>query len=152
MYEEIHFRSFGRFYPCDLDFWPSDLKLIGFHCYPGWVCGSSLRRVDQGILELLIGNEKGIDRQTHHHVQSNNALSPSKGGIKKLTYHCKHDMWFKVIVKILLFQCWTREITATVVVYQFCTDCVPWAACSIQHKFNLKVEQKVWGLVSIFWW
>jgi len=31
------------------------LKSIGFLCYPGWMCGLSLRKVGQGILELLIG-------------------------------------------------------------------------------------------------
>ena len=35
--------------------WP----LIGFLCHPGWMCGPSLRRVGQGILELLNGNGFG---------------------------------------------------------------------------------------------
>jgi len=31
-------------------------KSIGFICYPG--CGLSLKKVGQGVLELLIGNKK----------------------------------------------------------------------------------------------
>jgi len=31
---------------------------VEFLCNPGWMCGPSLRKVGQGILELLIGNEK----------------------------------------------------------------------------------------------
>ena len=34
--------------------WPLTLNSIGFLCYPGWTCGPSLRRIGQGILELLI--------------------------------------------------------------------------------------------------
>jgi len=29
---------------------------IGFLCYPGWMCGISLRKAGQGVLQLLIGN------------------------------------------------------------------------------------------------
>jgi len=44
----------------------------------GWMCGSSLKKVGQGVLELLIGNEKVTDGQSHlttdlptdRHVQS----------------------------------------------------------------------------------
>ena len=32
---------------------------IGFLCYTGWMCGLSLRKVGQGILQLLIGNGFG---------------------------------------------------------------------------------------------
>jgi len=32
------------------------LKSIAFLCYQEWVCGLCLRKVDQGVLELLIGN------------------------------------------------------------------------------------------------
>jgi len=42
-------------------------KSIRFICYPGWMCGLSLKKVGQGILESLIGNKKVTDR----HVQSN---------------------------------------------------------------------------------
>jgi len=35
------------------------------------MCGSSLRKVGQGVLELLIRNEKITDGQTDRHVQSN---------------------------------------------------------------------------------
>jgi len=39
---------------------------IGFLCCPRQVCGPSLRKVGQGILELFIGNEKVImDGQTY---------------------------------------------------------------------------------------
>ena len=31
----------------------------GFLCYPGWMCELRLRKVGQGILELLIGNVFG---------------------------------------------------------------------------------------------
>ena len=37
---------------------------IGFLCCPGWMCGPSLRKVGQGVLELLIGNEKITDGLT----------------------------------------------------------------------------------------
>ena len=40
---------------------------IGFLCYPGWICGTSLRKVGQGVLELLIENKKvsQTDRATN---------------------------------------------------------------------------------------
>jgi len=53
-----------------LTFDPVTPKLIWFICYPGLMCGPSLRKVSQGVLELLIGNEKvtggqrPTDRQT----------------------------------------------------------------------------------------
>jgi len=44
-------------YPGDLDFCdPVTPKSIGFLCYHGWMC---LRKVGQGLLELLIGNAFG---------------------------------------------------------------------------------------------
>ena len=65
-------------------------KSIGFLCYPGWMCGPSLRKVGQGVLDLLIGNEKVLNRQTY---AKQYALSSSRGGIKInykliLTYKC----------------------------------------------------------------
>jgi len=39
-------------------------KSIGFLCYPGQMCGPSLRKAGQGVLKLLIGNEMVTDRQT----------------------------------------------------------------------------------------
>jgi len=42
---------------------PVTPRSIGFICYPEWMCGSSLKKVGQGVLELLIGNEIGY-RQT----------------------------------------------------------------------------------------
>jgi len=67
--EEIHFwncylNGFGRIDTGDLDLWPSDPTLIWFLCYTGQMCGPSLRKVGQSILELLIGNEKVTDGQT----------------------------------------------------------------------------------------
>jgi len=38
---------------------------IGFLCRPGRMCGPSLRKVGQGVLEILIGNEKVTDGQTN---------------------------------------------------------------------------------------
>jgi len=35
-----------------------------FLCYPRWMCGPSLKKVGQGVLELLIGNQKVTDGQT----------------------------------------------------------------------------------------
>ena len=43
---------------------------IGFLCCSGQICGPILRKVGQGLLDLLIGNEKGY-RPTDRHVQSN---------------------------------------------------------------------------------
>ena len=59
--EEIYFRNcylncFDTLDPGDLDLEPSDPKSIRHHCYPGWMCGTSLRKVGQGVLELLIRN------------------------------------------------------------------------------------------------
>ena len=39
-----------------LTFDPVTLVSIGFLCYLGWMCGTSLRKVGQGVIELLIGN------------------------------------------------------------------------------------------------
>ena len=39
-------------------------KSIRFLCCPGRMCGPSLGKVGQGVLELLIGNEKVTDGQT----------------------------------------------------------------------------------------
>ena len=47
---------FVQLTPVTLTFDPVTPKSIGFLCYPGWMCGPSLRRVGQGVLELLIGN------------------------------------------------------------------------------------------------
>ena len=47
------------------------------------MCGQSLRKVGQGILQLLIGNEKVTDGQTNRPTCAKQyALSCSKGGIK----------------------------------------------------------------------
>jgi len=39
-----------------LTFDPVTPVSIGFLCYPRWMCGPSLRKVGQGVLELLIGS------------------------------------------------------------------------------------------------
>jgi len=67
-YRNCYLNVFGRFDPGDLNLWPSQIGLL---CYLGWMCGPSLRKVGQGVLELLIRNEKITDGQTDRHVQSN---------------------------------------------------------------------------------
>ena len=48
---------------------------LGFLCRHGQMCRHSLRNVGQGVLELLIGNDKVTnrltDQPTNRHVQSN---------------------------------------------------------------------------------
>ena len=61
--EEINFRNsyligFGTFDPGDLDLWPSDPMINWVPLLP------SLRKVGQGVLELLIGNKKVTDGPT----------------------------------------------------------------------------------------
>jgi len=51
------------------------------------MCGSNLKKVDLGVLELLIGNEKVTDGLTYRQTDLQTwakqyALSSSKGGIK----------------------------------------------------------------------
>ena len=82
--EEIHFLNcylncFGTFDSGDLDLLPSDPKSIGFLCYPGWMCVPSLRRVGQGVLHLLIGDEKVTGGQTDPTCAKQYALSSSRG-------------------------------------------------------------------------
>ena len=47
---------FEHLTPVTLTFNPVTPKWIGFLCYPGWMCGQSLRMVGQGVVELLIGH------------------------------------------------------------------------------------------------
>ena len=62
------------------------LVTLTFLCYPGWMCGASgTREVGQGILELLIGNEKVTDGRTYRQTNrltcaKQYALSSLKGG------------------------------------------------------------------------
>ena len=42
-----------------LTFDPLTPKSIGFLCCPRWMCGPCLRKLGQGVLELLIGNSFG---------------------------------------------------------------------------------------------
>ena len=48
-----------------LTFDPVTPVSIAFLCYLRWMCGQSLRKVGQDVLELLIGNKKVTDRQTN---------------------------------------------------------------------------------------
>ena len=45
--------------PVTLTFDQVTIKSIGFLCYPGGMCGQSLRKVGQGILKSLNGNSFG---------------------------------------------------------------------------------------------
>ena len=103
--EEIHFRKllpkqFEMFLPHltteTLTFDPVTLKSIGR------MCGRSLRKVGQGVLKLLIGNEKVTDEQTDGQTDrptctKQYSLSSSKGSIKKRR-KCsnKRDFWLEV--------------------------------------------------------
>ena len=56
------------------------IKSIGFLGYPGRMCGPTLRKVGQGILEILIGNEEVThDLPTDPPCAKQYALSSSKG-------------------------------------------------------------------------
>ena len=97
--EEIHFgklflkqfeRVFEHLTLVTLTFDTETPKSIGFICYPGWMCGLSLKKVCQGVLELLIGHKKVKDNGTYRQTGSPTgrptcakqyALSSSKGGI-----------------------------------------------------------------------
>ena len=71
IYEIVTYNGFGRFDPGDIDLWPSDPKMKRVPLLPRtdlWT--PSLRRVGQGILELLIGNEKVTDGPTDWLVQA----------------------------------------------------------------------------------
>jgi len=77
-----------------LTFDPVTQVLIAFFCCPGWICGTSLRKVGQGVLELLIRNEKFTDGQTDRPTCAKQyALSSySKRGLKLIMNHahCIH--------------------------------------------------------------
>ena len=51
-----------------------DPKSLAFLCCPGRVCGPSLRKVGEGVLQLLIGNEKVKDGQTDNMPSSSYKL------------------------------------------------------------------------------
>ena len=72
----------------DLTFDPVTPKSIGFiWIHPGWMCGPSLKKVGQGVLELLIGNEKVTDGQIGRPTCTKPyALSTSNGGIIKIDF------------------------------------------------------------------
>ena len=63
--------------------WPSDPKI---NC-PGRMYGQSLKKVGQGVLELLIGNEKVTDGQTDRHAHL------SKGSIITIVILWKRCPW-----------------------------------------------------------
>ena len=54
-----YFNTFGKFDWVTLTFDLGTRKLKRFLCYPEWMCGTCLRRVGQGILQLLNGNGFG---------------------------------------------------------------------------------------------
>jgi len=45
-------------------------KMLGFLCYPRWMCGPSLRKVGKDVPELLIRNEKITDRHVQRVIES----------------------------------------------------------------------------------
>jgi len=49
-----------------------------FFCYPGWMCGPSLRKIGQGFLSLLIRNEKVTDEQTDRKALKAQQLLPGQ--------------------------------------------------------------------------
>ena len=65
--EEIHFGKvllkqsvmvLAHLTPVILTFDPVTPKSMGFLCYPGWMCGPSLKKVGECVLESLIRNKK----------------------------------------------------------------------------------------------
>ena len=78
--EEIHFGNLlpkqsetvlAHLTPVTLTIEPVTPNSIGFFCYCGWMWGPSLRKVGQGVFQILIGNKKVTARPTDWHVQSN---------------------------------------------------------------------------------
>jgi len=59
-------------------------KSIGFLCCPGQMCGQSLRKVGQSVLDLLIGNKKVTDAKQY-------AISSTKGGIIRAIQTCSNN-------------------------------------------------------------
>ena len=72
--------------PVTWTFEPVTPKSIWFPCCTGRMCGPSLRKVGQGILALLIGNEKVIDGHTDILTDMCKAIYPLffEGGHKKV--------------------------------------------------------------------
>ena len=72
VFELLNWNGFGTF---DLgDLWPCKPKLFGFLCYPGLMCGLSLRKVGRSVVELLI--EKVTDRPTDWQTDMCKAICP----------------------------------------------------------------------------
>jgi len=82
--EEIHFGKvllkqsvmvLAHLTPVILTFDPVTPKSMGFLCYPGWMCGPSLKKIGECVLESLIRNKKVTGGQTYQqtdrHVQRN---------------------------------------------------------------------------------
>ena len=89
--------------------WPLATRSIGFLCCRGWMCGPSLRKLGEGVFELLIGSEKVTDRQTTRSPCAKQyALSSSNGGIKT----CIHTHFFSQ-VEACLFWLNIRVLTMT---------------------------------------
>ena len=77
--------------------WPLTQKSIGLTwliCYPGCICGISVRKVGQGVLELLIGNEKVTYGPTD--MCKAICLLFFEGGIIKEGYMAIHFLSFKI--------------------------------------------------------
>jgi len=66
----------GIFNPMTLTFDSVTPTSKGFLYYPGRMCGLSLRKVDQFVPELLIGNEKVTDRPTYIPTDMCKAIYP----------------------------------------------------------------------------
>ena len=104
MYEEFFMgklllkesESFDTFDPSDID--PVTPKSIGFLCCSGRMC-------EEGIFELLIGNEKVTDGQTDQLTDrptsaKQYALSSSKGGIKTKRTIFSVDLNDKMLIPV----------------------------------------------------
>ena len=71
---------------------------MGFICYPGWMCGPSLKKVDQGVLQLLVENKNITDGRTYRQTDQPTcakqyALSSSKGGIINWAPYGRSHLW-----------------------------------------------------------
>jgi len=60
----------------NLTFDPVTWKSIRFLCYTRWMCGQTLRKVRQGVLELLIRNKKVTDIPTEWPTNMCKAIYP----------------------------------------------------------------------------
>jgi len=84
-----YINSFGRFDPVTLTFNPVTPQSMGFLCCPGRMSWPSLRRVGQGILDLL--NGKGFGTFDPGDID----LWPSDPSIYRVPLLPKMDVWTK---------------------------------------------------------